>query len=195
MCSNIPVSPAYGVYISQLIRFARASSNFLLTSLPLYIFTIWKSIVYYRLCRDGIYFDKILVSEYKLLKRSNNANLFIALSIILDLQNFFHWYILQSWKLKRPLIQLRPHHVWTYTSNLTTVVNSVLKFMINGTTHMSIKINRLEEGHNSYPLVCRRPPETVSLQRRQICYRWGTPAYWSLVLGVACFTLWNCLLA
>ena len=33
---------------------------------------------------------------------------------------------------------------------------------------MSIKINRLEEGHNSYPLVCRRPAETVSLQRRQI---------------------------
>jgi hypothetical protein len=46
------------------------------------------------------------------------------------LQNFFHWYILQSWKLKRPQIQLRPHHLWTYTSNLTTVVNSVLKFKI-----------------------------------------------------------------
>jgi hypothetical protein len=29
---------------------------------------------------------------------------------------------------------LRPHHFWTYTSNLTTVVNSVLKFMINGHT-------------------------------------------------------------
>ena len=29
---------------------------------------------------------------------------------------------------------LRPHHFWTYTSNLTTVVNSVLKFMISGTT-------------------------------------------------------------
>jgi hypothetical protein len=29
---------------------------------------------------------------------------------------------------------------------------------------MSKKINRLEEGHNSYPLVCRRPAETVSLQ-------------------------------
>jgi hypothetical protein len=56
------------------------------------------------------------------------------LSIILDLQIFFHWYILQSWKLKRPQIQFRPHHFWTYTSNLTTVVNSVLKFMINGTT-------------------------------------------------------------
>ena len=56
------------------------------------------------------------------------------LSIILDLKNFFHWYILQSSKLKRPQIQLRPHHFWTYTWNLTTVVNSVLKFMINGTT-------------------------------------------------------------
>ena len=41
------------------------------------------------------------------------------LSTILDLQNFFHIYILQSWKLKRPQIQLRPHHFWTYTSNLS----------------------------------------------------------------------------
>jgi hypothetical protein len=56
------------------------------------------------------------------------------LSIILDLKNFFHWYILQSWKLKRPQIQLRPQHFWNYTSNLTIVVNSVLKFMINGMT-------------------------------------------------------------
>jgi hypothetical protein len=38
-------------------------------------------------------------------------------------------------------------------------------------THMSIKINRLEEGHNLYPLVCRRPAEIESLQTRQICYR------------------------
>jgi hypothetical protein len=28
MCNNIPASPAYGVYISQLIRYARASSNY-----------------------------------------------------------------------------------------------------------------------------------------------------------------------
>ena len=28
MCSNIPASPAYGVYISQLIRYPRASSNY-----------------------------------------------------------------------------------------------------------------------------------------------------------------------
>ena len=55
---------------------------------------------------------------------------------VLSINNsrFFHWYILQSWKLKRPPIQLHPHHFWTYTSNLTTVVNSVLKFMISGTT-------------------------------------------------------------
>jgi hypothetical protein len=28
MCSTIPASPAYGAYISQLIRYARASSNY-----------------------------------------------------------------------------------------------------------------------------------------------------------------------
>ena len=28
MCSYIPASPAFGVYISQLIRYARASSNY-----------------------------------------------------------------------------------------------------------------------------------------------------------------------
>jgi hypothetical protein len=28
ICSNIPASPAYGVYISQLICYARASSNY-----------------------------------------------------------------------------------------------------------------------------------------------------------------------
>jgi hypothetical protein len=38
-----------------------------------------KCIAYNFFCRDGIYFDKILVSEYKLFKRSNKANLFIAL--------------------------------------------------------------------------------------------------------------------
>ena len=28
MCNNIPASPAYGVYMLQLIRYARASSNY-----------------------------------------------------------------------------------------------------------------------------------------------------------------------
>ena len=53
--------------------------TFFLTPLSLYIFTIWKCKAYNRFCRDAIYFDKILVSEYKLLKRSNKANLLIAL--------------------------------------------------------------------------------------------------------------------
>ena len=28
LCSNIPSSPAYGVYVSQLIRYARASNQY-----------------------------------------------------------------------------------------------------------------------------------------------------------------------
>jgi hypothetical protein len=80
MCSNIPASPAYGVYISQLIRYARAiflrhtltkKLLTLLTSVSLYIFTIWKCIAYNFFCRDGIYFDKILVSEYKLYRNES----------------------------------------------------------------------------------------------------------------------------
>jgi hypothetical protein len=54
------------------------------------------------------------------------------LSIILDWQNFFHWYILQSWKLKRPPIQLRPHHFWTYTSILTTVTFQEIRIIATG---------------------------------------------------------------
>ena len=52
---------------------------FVFDHLSLYMSTIYKSIVYNLFRRDGIYFDKILVSEYKLFKRSNKANLFIAL--------------------------------------------------------------------------------------------------------------------
>jgi hypothetical protein len=88
MCSNISASPAYGVYISQLIRYARASSNYsdflkrhlhLRNRLIILLSLRFKCIAYNFFCRDGIYFDKILVSEYKLFKRSNKANLFIAL--------------------------------------------------------------------------------------------------------------------
>jgi hypothetical protein len=39
-----------------------------LTSLSLYIFTIWKCIAYNFFCRDGIYFDKILVSNINFLR-------------------------------------------------------------------------------------------------------------------------------
>jgi hypothetical protein len=63
----------------QVIRMLEFLIDNILTALSLYIFTIWKCNVYYRLCSDRIYFDKILVSEYKLFKRSNKANLLIAL--------------------------------------------------------------------------------------------------------------------
>jgi hypothetical protein len=52
-----------------------------LTSLSLYVFTIWKCIAYNFFCRDGIYFDKILVSEYRLFKRSNNISLYVCIAI------------------------------------------------------------------------------------------------------------------
>jgi hypothetical protein len=61
-------------------------------TLSLYIFAIWKSIVYNLFCRDGIYFDKILVSEYNLFKRTNKANLLIAftsLSLVLLWKLFY----------------------------------------------------------------------------------------------------------
>jgi hypothetical protein len=57
----------------------------------------------------------------------------------------------------------------SHTGILMTFCLSIID-CVETPTHMSIKINRLEEGHNSYPLVCRRPAETVPLQRRQICY-------------------------
>ena len=51
----------------------------ILVFIHFFVFTSWKSIVYYRLCPDRMFVDKILVSENKLFKRSNKANLFIAL--------------------------------------------------------------------------------------------------------------------
>ena len=51
------------------------------------------------------------------------------LSIILDLQNFFHWYILQSWKLETTDTASSASFLYLYLE-----FNSVLKFMINGTS-------------------------------------------------------------
>jgi hypothetical protein len=65
--------------LKSLLHIDKKNLLTLLTSLSLYIFTIWKCIAYNFFCRDGIYFDKILVSENKLFKRSNKANLLIAL--------------------------------------------------------------------------------------------------------------------
>ena len=57
---------------------------------------------------------------------------------------------------------------------------------------MSIKINRLEEGHNSYPLVCRRPAETVPSKGNKYVIDEELQHTDHLFLGVACFTFLNC---
>jgi hypothetical protein len=69
-CSNFKLSRLFldVLWYIDLIFGMWLSKKFLtfLTSLSLYIFTTWKCIAYNFFCRDGIYFDKILVSEYKL---------------------------------------------------------------------------------------------------------------------------------
>ena len=55
-----------------------------------------------------------------------------------------------SSQLKRPQIPLRPHHFWSYTSNLTTVVKSVLKYMINGTISILISAEKIINNGFSY---------------------------------------------
>jgi hypothetical protein len=94
-CSSIVINSEVNVKNSlrhTLIK--KVFLTFLLTSLSLYIFTIWKSIVYYRLCRHGIYFDKILVSEYKLFKRSNKT----WKCYVVHVSTIWMWYILMlSW--------------------------------------------------------------------------------------------------
>ena len=62
------------IFIIYVTEYGTALT-FFLTFSSLYIFTIWKCIAYNRFSRDGIYFDKILILEYKLFKKSNKANL------------------------------------------------------------------------------------------------------------------------
>jgi predicted O-linked N-acetylglucosamine transferase (SPINDLY family) len=123
MCSNIPASPAYVVYISQLIRYARASSNYS---------DFLKRHLHLR--------NRLLDQGYKKIRLIRSLNKFI-----------FRYQDLVEIYSVSPM-------------NLLIFYKLLKKLRL-------IKINRLEEGHNLYPLVCRRPAETVSLQRRQICYR------------------------
>jgi hypothetical protein len=57
-----------------------------------------------------------------------------------------------AWQIKNPLKRNHLHES-----------SYLLQDFEETPTHMSIKTNRLEVGHNSYSLVCRRPAETVSL--------------------------------
>jgi hypothetical protein len=90
---NVNVKSTFRSHIDKQIFL-----TFFLTSLSLCIFTIWKCIAYNRFCRDGIYFDKILVSEYKLSKRSNKVNLFIALpKSAFDIYIHWIWYCFDNY--------------------------------------------------------------------------------------------------
>jgi hypothetical protein len=69
MCSNIPASPAYGVYISQWIRYARASSNY---SDFLKRHFIWETGYWTRSIKRFALFDllKSLYSDTKFLSKN-----------------------------------------------------------------------------------------------------------------------------
>jgi hypothetical protein len=56
---------------------------------------------------------------------------------------------------------------------------------------MSIKINRLEEGHSSYPMVCRRPAEQCPSKVDTYVIDEELQHTDHLFLGVACFTFMN----
>jgi hypothetical protein len=71
MYSNIPASPAYGVYISQLIRYARASSNYSDFLKPWNVIFIWETGYWTRAITRLALFDllKSLYSDTKILSK------------------------------------------------------------------------------------------------------------------------------
>ena len=83
------------------------------------------------------------------------------LSMVLDLQNFFHWCVLQGWRLGGPQMPLRPHRFWTCTSGLTTVVKSVLRCVIGG--------GDFSFGVMGFPSVCSSVPASPAYG---VCISW-----------------------
>jgi hypothetical protein len=72
MCGNIPASPAYGVNISQLIRYAKASSNYsdflkrhlrLIRSIKKFIFRYQDLVEIYSVSAEKIISDAFSNSE------------------------------------------------------------------------------------------------------------------------------------
>ena len=68
MCSNVPASPAYGVYISQLIHYARVSSNYLISWNVIFI---WETGYWTKAIKRFALFDllKSLYSHTKILSK------------------------------------------------------------------------------------------------------------------------------
>jgi hypothetical protein len=59
-CLHLAIDSVKNTFTSHIDK--KNIFNIFVETLSLYIFTIWKSIVYNLFCRDGIYFDKIFHS-------------------------------------------------------------------------------------------------------------------------------------
>jgi hypothetical protein len=65
LCSNIPASPAYGVYISQFIRYARACSTY-------DQFLVWGSLLTNKLMSHGFQLSRLQATFRKFYGRYND---------------------------------------------------------------------------------------------------------------------------
>jgi hypothetical protein len=85
-CSNIPDSPAYGVYISQLIRYARACSTY-------NHFLVQGSLLINKLTSQGFQLSRLQAAFRKFHGRYND--LIYRYNLSLDLIFHFIWYWFQ----------------------------------------------------------------------------------------------------
>jgi hypothetical protein len=83
LCSNIPASPAYGVYISQLIRYARACSTY-------HQFLVRCSLLTYKLMSQGFQMSRLQAAFHKFYGRYNNLIYPYNLSLGHMLSDMFH---------------------------------------------------------------------------------------------------------
>jgi hypothetical protein len=171
MCSNITASPAYGVYISQLIRYAingRNSANLeLLIDKTSSIYLYVKALASWIFLSFTSYWRNSNSYEHKN-KSARRGAQFVPISSA----SFLYLYLEfdDSGKLSTKIYDKRDDFNFKIINFPNMCSNITASPAYGAPTHMSIKINRLEEGHNSYPLVCRRPAETVSLQNRVLFY-------------------------
>jgi hypothetical protein len=107
------------------------------------------------------------------------------LSIILDLQNFFHWYISQSWKLKRPEIRIiatgpcianqlrdvnticrRSWYIAAHDWKIYDFKIEVVSLIINFSTELTTVV----KGCQQFPLVKTKKNEGQALQIRRLIF-------------------------
>jgi hypothetical protein len=108
----------------------------------------WKSIAYYRLCRDGIYFDKILVSENKLFKRLNKANLYRWRWFTIDvppssLNLVLLWHIVVDHLQRRTVC-----HVWLGVYRCLLIAHLLCEYLIVA------KLGVPEKKKHNYFVIC-----------------------------------------